>query len=305
MAKFATILGLYAAVMVTLLVAGVGPFARPAAGPSADGQAPRGSEDVRTVLAEARALLRTELKGTLKDVNWRFAEMDKLRQQLEDGLAAMQKASEDAAQANYGMLETMKEDLERFGKATADVETMVARLEALEKRLKAVEDRPAQIIRETILKEGGGPVAAKGSGPERRKLPTDGPTKDPAVVAQEVAKAREGLASNDLDTLFPAIEKIREHRVMDAVPRLIEILGGHKDEFGRMAAASALGDMQAADGVLPLADKAIRQITKHDTGLGAGAGIRRRRAARNKLKEWWRAHEAEVRAALGQPKAGS
>ena len=314
MAKLATILALYAAAVGTFLLLD----RRDAGGPgSVAPEAAPGSADVRQVLAEVRSLWREELKGTLKDVNWRFAEMDKLRQSMAEGLEAMQQASEDAAQANYGMLETMKEDVERFGKATANVETMVARLEALEKRLKAVEDRPAQVIRETILKSDGTATPTKGSEPERRTLPT-GPKKDPAVVEKEIAEAKKGLASDDLDVLFPAIEKIREYRVLEVVPRLVEILANHKDEFGRMAAASALGDMRAADGVLPLAEalvdksalvadqanKAIRQITDHDTGLVSGAGIRRRRAARNKLKEWWRDHEAEIRTALGQPKPG-
>lgn len=314
MSKLAIIIALYAAAVGTYLLleqqkapAGVAPAAPEQAG----------NEDVRTMLAEVRALWREELKDTLKGINWRFAEMDTLRASMEEGVQAMQKASEDAAQANYGMLETMREDVQRFGKATGNIEKMVARLEALEKRLKAVEDRPPQIIRETILKGGGSTAPAKGAEPERRKLPT-GPKKDPAVVEKEIAEARKGLASEDLEALFPAIEKIREHRVMDAVPRLIEILGKHKDEFGRMAAASALGDMRAADAVLALAEalidksdlvadqanKAIRQITDYDTELSANAGIRRRRAARNKVKEWWRDHEAKVRQTLGQPKAG-
>ena len=320
MSKLAIIVALYAAVVATLLAIGVLPLASPTTGggdPAAAAEAPE-REDARTMLAEVRALWREELKGTLKDINWRFAEMETLRDSLEQGVQSMQKSSEDAAQSNYGMLETLREDVKRFGKATENVEKIVARLEALEKRLKAVEDRPAQIIRETILKEGGsskpGPSSTE---PETRKLPT-GPKKDPAVVAAEVAEARKGLASEDLDALFPAIEKIREHRVMDAVPRLIEILQKHKDEFGRMAAAAALGDMRAADAVLALAEalvdksdlvadqanKAIRQVTEYDTELAASAGIRRRRAARNKVKEWWRDHEAEVRQKLGQPKAG-
>lgn len=316
MSKLAIIVALYAAVVGTYLL-----FDRQGSGHGGERMVVEsaGSEDVRTMLAEVRQLWREELKGTLQDINWRFAEMDTLRKSMEDGLQAMQKASEDSAQANYGMLETMREDVERFGKAAGNVEKVVARLEALEKRLKAVEDRPPQIIRETILKETGSTApSTKGSEPERRKLPT-GPKKDPAVVAKEVAEARKGLEADDMDMLFPAIEKIREHRVMDAVPRLIQILKTHKDEFGRMAAASALGDMRAADAVIPLAEalvdrselvsdqanKAIRQITDYDTQLAATAGIRRRRAARNKVKEWWRSHEAEVRATLGQPKSGS
>ncbi len=316
MSKLAVILALYAAVAVTLLFTGI--LAVPGGGGSTATQIVAesdGSPDVRAMLAEVRGLLAQEVKEKGQQINYRFAEMDKLRKSMEDGLQAMQKASEDSAQANYGMLETMKEDVSRFGKATKNLEAIVGRLEAIEKRLKAVEERPAQIIRETIMKGGGdAPTKKGGSTPERRKLPT-GPKKDPAVVAREVEAARKGLASDDVDTLFPAIEKIREHRVMDAVPRLLQILTKHKDEFARTAAASALGDMRIADAVLPLAEalvdksdlvanqanKAIGQITGYDTQLSDTDGIRRRRTARNKLKEWWRSNEADVRGKLNQP----
>ncbi|MDF1699994.1 MAG: HEAT repeat domain-containing protein [Planctomycetota bacterium] len=319
MSKVAIILALYAALVGTAAAGGTLMLLQADRDGGTPGAAVEsaGSEDVRTMLAEVRGLWREELKGTLKDINWRFAEMEALRKSMEAGLQSMQEASEESAQANYGMLETMREDVKRFGKATGNVEKMVARLEAIEKRLKAVEDRPAQIIRETILKGGGGPAPTKDTGPKRPTLPT-GPKKDPAVVAREIAAARKGLASEDVDELFPAIEKIRQHRVMDAVPRLIEILQKHKDEFGRTAAASALGDMKVADAVLALAEalvdksdlvasqanQAIRHITEFDTGLGPSDGIRRRRTARNKVKEWWRDHEAAVRTTLGQPKAG-
>jgi hypothetical protein len=67
--------------------------------------------------------------------------------------------------------------------------------------------------------------------------------------------------------------------------------------------------MKIADAVLPLAEalvdksdlvanqaaKAIRQITEFDTELTLTSGIRGRRAARGRVKEWWRANEDAVR----------
>ncbi len=310
MSKLAVILAIYAAVVGTMLL-----LDRGDSGPAAPQtqQEPAGSEDVRTMLAEVRALWREELKGTLKNVNWRFAERDALRKSMVEGLQATQASSEGSAQANYGMLETIKEDVERFGTATKHVEKLVGRLVAIEARLKAVEDRPAQIIKERVI-SGPGTARPDPTAPKGRVLPTKR-KKDPAIVAKEVAEARKGLASEDVDELFAAIEKIREHKVMDAVPRLLVILKSFKDEFGRTAAASALGDMRVADAVLPLAEalvdksdlvasqanKAISQITDYETGLSPTARIKSRRTARNKVKEWWRDHEAEVRARLKQP----
>ncbi|MDA1193785.1 MAG: HEAT repeat domain-containing protein [Planctomycetota bacterium] len=314
MSKLAFILALYAAGIATWLWLDRGASPGVQGTPAAESA---GHPEVRAVLGEVRTLWRAELKDTLRDVNWRFAEMDTLRKSMETGVQSMQKAAEDSSQANYGMLESIKEDVQRFGKATNNLEAVVSRLEALEARLKVLEERPAQVIREVVTERGPGPVAPKDDGPKRPSLPTE-PERDPAEVAREIEEARAALGSEDVDKLFPAIERIREHRVLDAVPRLIEILANHKDEFGRTAAASALGDMRIADAVIPLAEalvdksdlvanqaaKAIRQITDFDTELTLTAGIRGRRAARGRVKEWWRAHEAAVRATLEQPAKG-
>jgi len=319
MSKLTLFLALYAAVASTvLLTRGSGAARAPAARTSV---LDAGNPGLRKVMAEARALLRSEVKGTLKNIDWRLSRMDALSKAMQAGLQATQQMAEASASANYGKLESLEEVVQGFAKATSNLAALRARYAALEERLKTVEDRPPQVVRE-VVRQGPDPKAAAGhprEGPKKHapRLPL-GERSDPKVVAAEIAKARLDLASDALDVVFPAIEKIREHRVMEAVPRLIEIMGTFKAEFGRAAAATALGNMKAADAVPALADalvdksglvaqqanKSLIQITGFDTQLPASAGIRKRRALRGRIKEWWRGHEAEVRTRLDQPRPG-
>jgi len=313
MSKIVVLLALYAAAVSTiLLLQGKGGGAT---GHGSGVAADAGSPDIRRLMGEARSLMRAEVKETLKNIDWRLSRMADLHKSMEAGLMAAQRTAEDAAGANYGKLEALEETVSGFGKATAQLESIREKFASLEKRLAAVESRPAQVIRE--IRTGGGPPTP-GNGttePKGPRLPVE-PTKDPAIVAAEIAKAKQDIQGDDIETLFPAIEKIREHRVLEAVPRLLQILASHKDEFGRAAAAAALGKMQVADAVPGLlealidksdlvaqqANQALREITEFDTELPSSAGIRTRRTARTKAKEWWRAHEAEVRERLGQPR---
>jgi hypothetical protein len=272
-------------------------------------------EQVRQVLYEARKLLQDQVADTLKDIDWRLSRIESLREATEDGLEAAERTATEAGSNAFGRLEAMEARLAAMGQGGEELNALRATLGALAERLQAVEERPAQIIREV----GGGGGAAKpvDEGPKRPTLP-GAAAKDPALVAQEVEKAKTDIQSDDLNVVFPAIEKVREHRILEAVPRLIEILGAFPEEFGRTAAAAALGRMEIADAVSALADavtdkssmvaqqanKSIRQITGFDSELSPSARVRERRTVRNKIKEWWRAHEAEVRARLGQPAGG-
>ncbi len=313
MSKIAVLLALYAAAVSTYLLLEARKGGGSAQTQSSASSA--GHPDLRKLMGEARSLMRAEVKETLRNIDWRLGRMDELSKSMQAGLLAAQSTAEDAADANYGKLETLEEVVQGFGRSTAELAKIRVEFATLRERMQALEERPAQVIREIV--RGGGPTPAKKSGPDRKRLPV-AERKDPKVVAAEVAKARQGIKSDDLEVLFPAIEKIREHRVLDAVPRLIEILASHKDEFGRAACAAALGKMLVADAVPALtealvdkselvaqqANKSLREITDFDTELSATAGIRKRRTARNKMKEWWRSHEDEVRGRLGQPKPG-
>lgn len=276
---------------------------------------------VRKVMAEARALLRSEIEATLKNVDWRLARIEALRASMEEGVEAAERTATEAGQANYGKLEAMQEEVDGFAKAVESLAALRKTLAGLETRLKEVEERPPQVIREVAAAAAQpGKKAADAPKAFEPKIPAlPGPArKSPEVVAAEIAKAREDILSKDLAVLWGAIEKVRQHKVMDAVPRLIEIMSSFPEELGRSNAAAALGHMQVADAVPALtealvdksglvaqqANKSIRQITGFDTQMSPSARVRERRTIRSRVKEWWRAHEEEVRKRLGQPAGG-
>lgn len=321
MSKLAAILALYAAGVATWwLVDGRGATAPgPAAVRVAGGDA--GAEQLRLLMTEARRRLRAEIKDMVKDVDLRLSRIESLRKSMDAGLAATQEAAEGAAEGSFSKLEEMTQELQAVKAEVGGLKALAKPLASLEGRVKAFEERIADLEARPLQAQPPSEGSARGtkpeppSEPERPKLPTE-PQKDPDQVRREREQALRDIRSDDLDVLFPAIEKIREHRVMDAVPRLLEILQSYKDEFGRTAAAAALGRMEVCDAVPALAEalvdksslvaqqahKAIVQITRIDSHLSPTARIRERRSVRNKVKEWWQSHEDEVRARLGQPR---
>lgn len=316
MSKLVVILALYAAAVSTFLLLEV--RKEDGSGGAAQVSGNAGHPELRKLMHEARRLMSAEVKERQKNIDLRLSRLDMLQKKIEAGLQAVQDTAENAADANYGKLETLQEVVRGFGRSTAELGKIRVEFSKLRARMTELEERPPQIIREIVKGGGkGAPVKQEPVGPKRPSLPVK-PKKDPKVVAAETAKALIDIKSNDLEVLFPAIEKIREHRVMQAVPRLIEIMSSLKEEFGRAAAAAALGKMKVADAVPALAEAlvdksqlvaqqanmSLREITDFDTELSASAGVRKRRTARNKVKEWWRSHEAEVRERLRQPKPG-
>lgn len=323
MKKLMVLLTLYAAVAVTVLLLRKDDEASKAGTPAGTPGAQDGRyEDLRVVMAEARKQARTELKSKVKDVDLRLARIETLRKTMDAGLVSIQAAAEGAAQGSYDKLEELDRELRGLKKDIALLQILTKRLTTIQRqvrdfegRIDALEKRPVHApVVPTPTRPGAQPTPPPKE-PERPGLPPE-PQKDPDSVRAEIEKARRDILSEDLDVLFPAIEKVREHRVMDAVPRLLQILAHYKDEFGRTAAAAALGRMEVCDAVPGLAEalvdksalvaqqanKAITQITKMEVRLSANARIRERRAARSRVKEWWREHEDEVRTRLGQPR---
>ncbi len=310
MSKLVVILALYAATVSTLLLVQSKKDTRPGgAAPAVASSA--GHPDLRKLMHEARALMSAEVKDRQKNIDLRLARLGELQQQMEDALATIQETSENAGKANYGKLETITIEMGQLSRSVSeDVKALQKTVAALAERVSEVEKRPVHVAPapDTARPPKKTPAKPKDTRP---KLPI-GERKDPQVVAAEVAKAREDLKSNKLDVLFPAIEKIREHRVMDAVPRLVEIMAELKKEFGRAAAAAALGKMKAVDAVPALtealvdrsdlvaqqANKSLIEITGFDTEMPFSAGMRKRRTIRNKVKEWWSRNEATVRERL-------
>lgn len=325
MSKFVVLLSVYAAAVASFLLydhlkvpnapaRGVADRAFLDSAQSSDVQ-------VRKLMAEARGLLRDEIKETLKNVDWRLARIEALRASMEEGLEATERTATEAGQANYGKLEAMQEEVNAFGQAARSLADLQQTLSALEARLKDVEERPAQVIRQ-VASAGASPGKKTADAPKafEPKIPIlPGPArKSPEVIKAEIEKARKDIQSEELTVLWGAIEKIRQHRVLDAVPRLIEIMSSFSEELGRSNAAAALGHMQIADAVPALAEalvdksalvaqqanKSIRQITGFDSQMSPSARVRERRTIRGRVKEWWRANEAEVRQRLGQPASG-
>lgn len=325
MSKFVVLLTVYAAAVASFLLydhlrvrnapaQGVADRAFLDSAQSSDAQ-------VRKLMAEARELLRDEIKATLKNVDWRLARIEALRTSMEEGLEATERTATEAGQANYGKLEAMQEEVNAFGQAARSLADLQKTLTALEARLKEVEERPAQVIREVAsAAASSGKKTAEAPKAVEPKIPIlPGPArKSPEVIKAEIEKARKDIQSEELTVLWGAIEKIRQHRVLDAVPRLIEIMSTFREELGRSNAAAALGHMQIADAVPALAEalvdksdlvaqqanKSIRQITGFDSQMSPSARVRERRTIRGRVKEWWRANEAEVRQRLGQPASG-
>jgi hypothetical protein len=286
-----------------------------------------GSPEQRRLMEAAREMLRDELRATLKDIDLGLGRVETLRTAIEEGLAAVQETAEGATrgqeerlrafEARLGDLGDLPAALVALRASLAGLEARIEAHDALDVRVRKLEQRPAAAAAPaTDPAAGGRPRSAEPAAPT---LP-EPERKDPELVRAEVAKARADLLSDELPVLFAAIDKVREHRVMDVSPRLIEVLLGHKEELARTAAAAALGELRIADAVPALADAlvdsseivaqqanmSIRLITTFDTELSATAGMRRRRSARGRVKEWWRTHEGEVREGLGQaPPAGS
>jgi hypothetical protein len=304
-----------AALAVACVALLAGPRGREAARPAADASDAARDEQVRLLMAEARDRLDHAVAGVLKDVDWRLAKIDEVRRSMDHGLTSAQRAAADAARANYGTIESLRADVKRLAAELRGLEALGGRLDALEARLKAVEDRPPQIVHEVVHEKPPAPGPA--AGPKPPTLPA-APTPSPAERAQEVAKVRRDLESEEPAVLFGAIDKAREYRVTSAVPRLLELLAKHPLDLIRGNAAAALGQMRVADAVPALcealidksdlvaqqANKAVRLITGFDPQLAPNAGMRGRRAARGRVKEWWRVHEPQVRRDLGQPADG-
>ena len=308
------LLALYAAAVSTLLLLGmVGPKAATTAGAGADGAHDPGGADLRKAITEAKRQAQKVYQANVLKQEARLARHNELVEEMAERLKDLDTWIEDLSRRNAGGMDAIVKDLEALRPMAEQYKGLLANLQALEKRVKEVEDRPP-VVREIIKTTG----PAKPTEPTKPDVPTLPIKKeeDPAVVQEKIAKAMQGLASNKLAQLWPAIETMRKYKVKAAAPRLIEILQTSKEKFAKQAAATALGEIQWADAVLPLADalkddpgvaqlasKAILKITGFDPELSHSARAKERTRARNAVIAWWRGNEETVRQRLGQPKS--
>ena len=102
---------------------------------------------------------------------------------------------------------------------------------------------------------------------------------------------------------------------LEAVDAILKVLKEHKDPYGRVAAANAIGSLHACDGVMGLvqafldkdesvvlsAAQGFSKITGQDTGLSGSPSRKDKTEAKEKWGKWWHEHETEVRTRWKQP----
>jgi hypothetical protein len=295
----------------------------PAPAPATHATSDGGPDDAVVRLAKDAARKEADARHAeaLADVDKRMVKLDQLLKQVGQAIAEARRLGEASADAVAARVDTVERDARQAIRALrAEVEARGARGPAPSAAGTDGEIRPPS-------PEPGPAEPEPASEPEPEEPEPTAPAAPPVPAAPamseaeraEIQKALTDLEGNDVAVLFTAMETLRKKKVREAGPRLVKILGAHKDGFARMAAATALGGIGIADGMDALiealvdedssvatqASKAIRQITGQDLDFSAKAGIRERRKAKSEMKQWWKDHEQEVRERLGQPKAPS
>ncbi len=271
----------------------------------------------QALITRAVQVFRDEARPVLKDIEERLRAIERIQQKIGENVRVAEALVTDAnrysSSAGGGSATLDKEALaplrSSIDELRARTEAALKPLDGLEARLKALEARPVHVVRDGA----GGPTEP--TGPQLPTLPVEsGPTATP----EEIERAMADLQSDQLATLFGAIETLRGNRVVAAVPRLAEILKSHKDNFARSAAAAALGTIRSPDGIKALIEgiidddslvgqqafRSFREVTGYAEELDPTAGKRERRRARDSAASWWKTHEIEVRERLSQ-EAGS
>jgi hypothetical protein len=135
-------------------------------------------------------------------------------------------------------------------------------------------------------------------------------------AAQTVMRWISRLDDEDEDIVFSATIELARLRAKEAVPHLIRVLRNHADFYARLGAATALGELTAADAVPSLigalddkddlvrtaASEALHRITKQDFKFVSGLKQEDRVAIQRKWFDWWRDNETAVREQLARPK---
>ena len=154
------------------------------------------------------------------------------------------------------------------------------------------------------------PDAAARRSPSPR--PTGPSPEEIAANKEKVKAAIADLASPDIGKVFAACLLLQSLKDLEAVEPLLKVLREYKDPYGRTAAATALGNLHACDGVPGLigafldkdpgvflaAGQAFFKITAQDSGLSGDASRKDKTEAKEKWTRWWKDHEAEIAGAL-------
>jgi HEAT repeats len=232
--------------------------------------------------------------------------------------------------------ETLRTDL-RTAKEATRVETEKqlagwadahhARFSAIEKRLEDLGDWIRDV--RDLAKKAPEPAAATPPGPapagpspgspavEPAAGPTTAPV-DPAEAkrrAAEVDRNIERLKDSSDTVVFSAAMALGELGDLRATAPLVEVLRTHKYYYARLAAASSLGNLQAADAMPALIDaledkdtlvqtavaEALSAVTRQPYKNPLGRSKKDLKALKEEWATWWKENEAEVRRRLNQP----
>ena len=277
------------------------------------------------VVTEAeKEVFRSGLKASetriAADVSARMAEATRENAAMRDASA---KALRDDVRAQ---LEILQGQFEKAGQDIGDhlaaqrqritrLEDEVTALNGLLREIKEQADRDAEIRRR----------AAAAPPPVAEPPPPPTPTEpDPPVASEptrppghdeEVDRWIRRLGDGNENIRFSATLELGRLKDLRATDPLVTVLKGDKDYYVRLGAATALGDLRAADAIPPLIDAlndsdalvrtaandALQAVTEQPFEFVPGMSKSERRKLQKKWKDWFEENEAALRDRLGQP----
>ena len=304
------LLALYAAVMATIA------FSRKPAGGASGGTTD--DDDLTRRLDRQASRVREEVEDDVK----------KAVAESKETLARAEKRADEARSALKAVVD------EGTRKADDSLRATAARAEVLEDRVKEVAQETGSIkgTLETLavaVREAGSRPAAAGTPaavapqpvkPDKPPVEADPVTEGPtaaelAANKEKLRAAVADLSSPDIGKVFNACLALAKLKDLEALDPLLKVLKEHKDPYGRMASANALGTLHACDGVGGLiqafldkdesvvlsAAQGFSKITGQDTGLSGSPSRKEKTDAKEKWGKWWHEHETEIRARWNQP----
>lgn len=310
------LLTLYAAGVSTLLLA------RGGGGGSAGKTPVKGDFDPDRIARDVQLAVQSDLKRATSEQKELLGDairrVDALKANLKELTDAAIKRTEEVSRTSSGRAEVLEARINDVAQAADGLKPT---LEALVAQVKALESRPAAAGPVVSAPVPGKPPAVAPPTPPPGPTPgaaPEGPSPEEIAANKDKVKAAiADLASPDIVKVFQACLLLQKLRDLEAVEPLLKVLRDYRDPYGRTAAATALGTLQACDavpgliaafldkdaGVFLAASQSFGKITAQDSGLSGDASRKDKTDAKEKWTRWWKDHEGEVRTRLKQPKA--
>lgn len=260
--------------------------------------------DLKRATTDQKALLGDAMRG-----------VDTLKADLQKLTDAAIKRTEGVSRTSSERAEVLDARINDLAQVTDGLKTT---LEALAAQVKALESRPAAARPGPVAPTPDKPPVGPTPPPTEPPPAPTGPTPEEIAANKEKVKAAiADLASPDIGKVFAACLLLQSLKDLEAVEPLLKVLREYKDPYGRTAAATALGNLHACDGVPGLigafldkdpgvflaAAQAFFKITAQDSGLSGDASRKDKTEAKEKWTRWWKDHEGEMRERWKQPKA--